>query len=94
MTDISFIAAARKETMSGNGWNTGAWVSLLDTFEAEAQRRCRYDVRKDEFVVCALIRITTGIAVSLAVAEGIKAIESSYRRYLRRRKWVADAIAN
>jgi len=80
--------------MDNGGWSTGAWVQILDTFEAEAKRRCRYDVRKDEFTVYALLRITVGMAVSLAVYEGTKAVEAAYRRYLRRRVWVTDCIAN
>ena len=75
-------------------WSTGAWVQMMDTFEAEARRRCRYDVRSDEFTVYALLRITAGMAVSVAVYEGVKAVEAGYRRYLRRRVWVTDCIAN
>ena len=81
--------------MSNNGhWSVGAWVSMLDTFEGEARRRCRYDVRRDEFIVCALIRLSTSMALSLAVAEGVRGIENAYRRYLKQRRWVADCITN
>lgn len=80
--------------INGNGWSVGAWADMLDTFEAEAQRRCRYDVRRDEFIVHALIRLHTSMAISIAVAEGVRGIEAAYRRYLRHRRWVTDCIAN
>ena len=66
---------------------------MIGTFEAEATRRCRYDVRRDEFVVCALIRMSTSVAISIAIAEGVRAIENSYRKYLKQRRWVTDCIA-
>ena len=80
--------------MNDSDWSVGAWVQILDAFEREARRRCRYDVRSDEFTVYALLRLTTGMAVSLAVYEGCKAVEAAYRRYLRRRVWVTDCITN
>ena len=81
--------------MNGNGtWSMALWTHMVDSFEHEARRRCSYDVRRDEFVVQALIRLTTGMAASLALVEGVRGIEAAYRRYLRRRAWVCDAITN
>lgn len=75
-------------------WDSPTWAQVIDTFDKEARKRCYYDVRRDEFVVYALLRLTCGMAASLAMLEGVRGIEAAYRRYLRRRPWVCDAVVN
>lgn len=77
-----------------DSWSLADWMYLLSRIDGEARRRTRYEPRNLEFTVDALCRISMAMAVSIAMLEGMRAVEAGYRRYLRRRVWVLDAIAS
>lgn len=80
--------------MDNSIWSLTDWIIIMNRIDREARRRTRYEPRNLEFAMEALLRISAAMAVSLAMQEAGRAVEAGYRRYLRRRVWVTDAVAS